>query len=82
MTRDVSACGVQFKSPTRFQIGERLILQFAVGSGPALGAAQGRVVRTEIDNNLHSTFHFCTAVEFEAPLLDLEETLQSLGSAG
>lgn len=53
-------------------------MNIAITKGLEIGSAQGRVVRTEIDPDLHSVFPFCTAVEFDAPLFDLDDTLQTL----
>lgn len=66
--RDVSASGVLFHSESKFEVGERLILQFRLAD--AKGTTAGHVVRVvAVDEPV--TFPYLTAVQFEAPLLDL-----------
>lgn len=72
MTRDMSVTGLQFHSLSRFVVGEQIVVTFALGEGPQLGVAQGQVVRTTVDDSPESMFRYCTAIQFEAPLLDLE----------
>jgi hypothetical protein len=70
MIRDVSASGVLFHSPSKFEIGERLTIMFKLAHRK--GVTAGAVVRTETDPDPGNVFRFVTAVRFDAPLLDMK----------
>jgi hypothetical protein len=67
--RDVSASGVLFHSRSRFALGERLTIQFRIRKDKSSTA--GRVVRAGTDQRDDAFFPYLTAVQFDAPLLDL-----------
>ncbi len=72
--RDVSRSGMLFHSRSRFALGERVALMFYVPhEGQYIrGTTAGRVVRAFVDDNLECMFQHVTAVQFDAPLHDLE----------
>jgi hypothetical protein len=67
--RDVSASGLLFHSLSRFEVGERVTLMFKVAHRK--GSTAGYVVRTDTDEHPDNIFRFLTAVQFDAPLVDL-----------
>lgn len=73
MIRDLSVSGVLFHSLSKYALGERVVVMFKLAGRK--GISSGRVVRAAIDPNLENMFRFVTAVSFDAPLLDLEPSL-------
>jgi hypothetical protein len=69
VVRDLSASGMLFHSRSEFALGERLALEFRIHRDQ--GSTAGRVVRTFCDPVLGVTFPYLTAVQFDAPLLNL-----------
>lgn len=70
VTRDISASGVLFHSVSRFTSGEQVVVMFKVNKKHS--STTGRVVRSATDDNADGAFRYVTAVQFDAPLLDLE----------
>lgn len=69
MIRDMSTSGALFHSRSQFAIGERVTLMFRIANRNASTA--GQVVRAFTDTNNDNIFRFLTAVQFDAPLLEL-----------
>lgn len=67
ITRNMSASGVLFHSPSRFSIGEELELYFRSRDGGEQRYT-GRVVRTGTDPDVHTIFPHVTAVAFDEPV--------------
>ena len=67
--RDLSSTGMLFHSRSKFAIGERVTVLFKVAHRK--GTSAGQVVRIETDDHPDNIFPFRTAVQFDAPLLDL-----------
>lgn len=74
MIRDLSVSGLLFHSLSKFAIGERVVVMFKLAGGRK-GISSGHVVRAAVDPNVENMFRFVTAVSFDAPLLDLEQSL-------
>lgn len=72
MTRNISASGVLFHSPSRFAIGDQLELYFRSRDGVETRYS-GYVVRTTLDSDVHALFPHITAVQFDEPVEDLPE---------
>ena len=75
--RDLSASGMLFHSRSRFELGDRVTLRFQIDETGS-GSTTAHVVRTFCDLNADTLFRFVTAVEFDAPLFDVEAALDRL----
>jgi hypothetical protein len=75
--RDLSASGMLFHSLSGFDVGDRVTVRFELGESGS-GSTTAKVVRTFCDLNADNLFRFVTALEFDAPLLDVESELSRL----
>lgn len=81
MSRNASARGVLLGSPSRFDIGERLVMTFRImPAGPMYAGVAGKVVRVdEAANAEDPMWRHVMAIEFERPLD--EEVIEALRTA-
>jgi hypothetical protein len=79
MCRNGSASGMLLGTPSRFDLGDELILRFRVKSGEPENLVRGRIVR--LDRESPTRDHWChrlVAVEFNAPQPTLERVFANL----
>jgi hypothetical protein len=79
---DVSSGGLLMACPGRLEEGAEVTVTFTVPAGASERTARGRVVRIE-ENEPHGAWRWRIAVEFDAPMTDVEALLaSSTASAG
>lgn len=68
MCRNGSACGMLVGTPSRFEMGDELVLSFQVRSGAPENVVKGKIVRVaeELENRDHWC-HRLVAVELDEP---------------
>lgn len=81
MSRNASSRGVLLGSPSRFEVGEKLVMTFRImPAGKMYAGVVGKVVRVDESANAEDPmWRHVMAIEFEQPLAD--EIVEALRTA-